>query len=557
MIGTTCPRCHGPLPEAVVRAMATGTTCPFCSTPLKQGAARSLDALPTDDDGYATFEIGDSKKPAAPASAAVGLRPTAAAKPEAVGLRPAAPPAIKPAAPPAKPAPAPVKVVAATAAAVKPAPISAPGMTTAASPKNMRQTMIGGSFAPRENPFDGTPAPASLALSPPSSAPVSRPSTSPVGAATAAARAVPVPAAPPAAPAPARAAVQAVRTPAPAVRASAPAAAPAAAPRNAAAVMSILDATDSEPTHALSPSDAESAPISLLDASESEPTHAAPPAAPPPAATMPLPDGADSAPVASVMLMPDSAPVVSGPVGLQPVQPRRLAYLGIAMGVGIVLVAFLAIKLVRGRKAPAVPAATEVAKATPEPAPAEPVVVAARAPAPAPPTPATRPPPRAAPAPSQHTSSQEAPAPRPKATAVAHAPKPAVEKRHGSSRRAKARHEHTPRARKVAMKGSVAKSSSAASPAEHPDPRPSYERGNAALLAGDGKGAIAAYREAVKTAPSDPIGFRGLGLAYEHEGETALAIKALRRYLKLAPDADDRTIITRRLDRLARQAKHK
>ena len=55
------------------------------------------------------------------------------------------------------------------------------------------------------------------------------------------------------------------------------------------------------------------------------------------------------------------------------------------------------------------------------------------------------------------------------------------------------------------------------------------------LLAGDGKGAIAAYREAVKSSPSDPIGFRGLGLAYEQQGETGAAIRALRRYLKLAP----------------------
>ena len=37
---------------------------------------------------------------------------------------------------------------------------------------------------------------------------------------------------------------------------------------------------------------------------------------------------------------------------------------------------------------------------------------------------------------------------------------------------------------------------------------------------------------------------------YELQGETVPAIKALRRYLKLAPDAPDRAIIHRRIDRL-------
>ena len=94
-----------------------------------------------------------------------------------------------------------------------------------------------------------------------------------------------------------------------------------------------------------------------------------------------------------------------------------------------------------------------------------------------------------------------------------------------------------------------------ATSAEHTDPRTPYEHGNALLFAGDGKGAIAAYREAVKSAPSDPIGFRGLGLAYEHEGETAAALRAFKRYLKLAPDAADRSIIQRRIERLAKKKK--
>ena len=91
-------------------------------------------------------------------------------------------------------------------------------------------------------------------------------------------------------------------------------------------------------------------------------------------------------------------------------------------------------------------------------------------------------------------------------------------------------------------------------PAERGDPRPPYERGNALLFAGDAAGAIAAYREAVNDAPTDPIGYRGLGLAYEQKGETASAIRALHKYLKLAPRAADRTIISRRIDRLSKNA---
>ena len=98
------------------------------------------------------------------------------------------------------------------------------------------------------------------------------------------------------------------------------------------------------------------------------------------------------------------------------------------------------------------------------------------------------------------------------------------------------------------------RTSTPTAPAEHGDPRPPYERGNALLFAGDAAGAIAAYRQAVNDAPTDPIGYRGLGLAYEQKGETASAIRALHRYLKLAPRAADRAIISRRIDRLSKNA---
>jgi Flp pilus assembly protein TadD len=100
----------------------------------------------------------------------------------------------------------------------------------------------------------------------------------------------------------------------------------------------------------------------------------------------------------------------------------------------------------------------------------------------------------------------------------------------------------------------AAKHAGPSAAAERGDPRPPYERGNALLFAGDAAGAIAAYREAVHDAPTDPIGYRGLGLAYEQKGETASAIRALHKYLKLAPGAADRTIISRRIDRLSKTA---
>lgn len=85
--------------------------------------------------------------------------------------------------------------------------------------------------------------------------------------------------------------------------------------------------------------------------------------------------------------------------------------------------------------------------------------------------------------------------------------------------------------------------------------RASYERGNALLFAGDATGAVAAYRKAVELAPADPIGYRGLGLAYEQQGGTGAAIRALRKYLKLAPGAADREIISRRIARLGQAAR--
>jgi len=531
MIGKTCPRCHGPLPEAVVRAMAAGTTCPFCGEKLKSTPTRALDAAPAADEDYQTLEVASPVPPAVPA-AAVGQRPSPAPKPMAVGQRPAAAPAIKSAAPiksapasaPAKAAPvatavkpAAVAAVKPAAAPIKPAPPPAPGMTAAAAPKSFRQTMVGAALAPSQMPFEDTPAPVSLA--PPVSTPLTRPPAAP---AAAAGRVVAIPSAPVAAAAAARVVPQPEPPPEPAPRA-----------------LSILD-DDSGPTHAVLPS---------AIASE---------------AVTPLFEGMDSAPIAAVTVMPDPTPMAPGPSALQPAPPRRLAILGVGMGVLVVLVVFLVVKVVGGRKTAVKPVATEVAKAAPEPTAAEPMAAAEPVPtpkaAPAGPSKAAL---RAAKiaekrerAAAKLAEKRERAAAKVAETRERAAAKVAETRERASQ--AKARHTKAPRARKIAMAKTTAKTSAPSAPAARADARPAYERGNAALLAGDGKAAIAAYREAVKSAPSDPIGFRGLGLAYEHEGENAAAIKALRRYLKLAPDAADQAIISRRLDRLsARQTKKK
>jgi tetratricopeptide (TPR) repeat protein len=242
---------------------------------------------------------------------------------------------------------------------------------------------------------------------------------------------------------------------------------------------------------------------------------------------------------------------------LPPVRPpRKTAIIGLGAGLGIVALGFAAFKLLAGTNpAPARPVvaapkpvvASNAGQASPkadEARAAAPVVASAPAPAPE----AAARPERAAPT-----------RPDPEETAPARSDRKPSHRRadriashgSGSTHRGK-RHEHHGSRMKVVV---YHPAKHAAAAPEHADPRPPYERGNALLFAGDGKGAIAAYREAVHSAPSDPIGFRGLGLAYEQQGESAQAVRALRRYLKLAPNAPDREIISRRIERLSKQAK--
>jgi tetratricopeptide (TPR) repeat protein len=89
-------------------------------------------------------------------------------------------------------------------------------------------------------------------------------------------------------------------------------------------------------------------------------------------------------------------------------------------------------------------------------------------------------------------------------------------------------------------------------PAQRAEARAAYQRGNARLLSGDLDGAIQAYGEAVRLNPTDPAGYRGLGLAHAEKGNKANAIRHFRQYLRLAPNAPDAPLITRRMNLLGR-----
>jgi serine/threonine-protein kinase len=69
----------------------------------------------------------------------------------------------------------------------------------------------------------------------------------------------------------------------------------------------------------------------------------------------------------------------------------------------------------------------------------------------------------------------------------------------------------------------------------------------AALAAGNAESARALYREAVKLAPAQAAGYRGLALAAARAGDRHEAERALARYLELAPGAKDGPTIAARV----------
>lgn len=78
------------------------------------------------------------------------------------------------------------------------------------------------------------------------------------------------------------------------------------------------------------------------------------------------------------------------------------------------------------------------------------------------------------------------------------------------------------------------------------------KRGTSAFAKGDLATAAGLYRDATLAAPSYAPAWRGLGLANERMGRTSTAVRAYKRYLKLAPKAKDASLIRRRLDKLQR-----
>jgi tetratricopeptide (TPR) repeat protein len=127
---------------------------------------------------------------------------------------------------------------------------------------------------------------------------------------------------------------------------------------------------------------------------------------------------------------------------------------------------------------------------------------------------------------------------------------------HAAQRAHHQKKKHTARPARSKHTRMVAHESAAAPKAadDERSARASYERGNQRLLTGDTAAAISAYEEAVRSAPSSPSGYRGLGLAYEKEGKIAEAVRAFRHYLKLAPSSGDRDLVARRLRHLLRPA---
>jgi Flp pilus assembly protein TadD len=57
------------------------------------------------------------------------------------------------------------------------------------------------------------------------------------------------------------------------------------------------------------------------------------------------------------------------------------------------------------------------------------------------------------------------------------------------------------------------------------------------------RGAIARFEEVARLRPNDPEVHKQLGRAWMRAGDVASARRAYRRYLELAPNAPDRTLI--------------
>jgi eukaryotic-like serine/threonine-protein kinase len=77
-----------------------------------------------------------------------------------------------------------------------------------------------------------------------------------------------------------------------------------------------------------------------------------------------------------------------------------------------------------------------------------------------------------------------------------------------------------------------------------------FKAGQSEFLRGDARAALTTFRKVIAASPGFAPAWRGSALALERLGERAAAARALRRYLKLAPNAGDTAQIRARLERL-------
>jgi len=80
-------------------------------------------------------------------------------------------------------------------------------------------------------------------------------------------------------------------------------------------------------------------------------------------------------------------------------------------------------------------------------------------------------------------------------------------------------------------------------------------RGEAALEQGRVDEALASFREALDTEPTNAAAFRGLGMAYAMQGDDAQALQSYDKYLRLAPAAPDAAEIRQSIRELRTRAK--
>jgi hypothetical protein len=85
--------------------------------------------------------------------------------------------------------------------------------------------------------------------------------------------------------------------------------------------------------------------------------------------------------------------------------------------------------------------------------------------------------------------------------------------------------------------------------------RAAYVTGTQRLRSGDGGGAVTYFKQSLAHYPGYVAGYRGLGLAYDKQGDAARAAQALRTYVGAAPGARDASPLRTRIATLSSQSK--